>query len=150
MTALLATGRPDALVATAETAMPRPRPGEALVKEEAFSVNRGESFLKDPHPRPRPGKDIAGLVVQAADGTGPAAGQRAVGHPQAGGWAQYPTVPTRSLAPAPDSRSAVQAAALPLAGLTAPRLLRTAAANRCSPPPSARTCSSGFTTGDRT
>jgi NADPH:quinone reductase-like Zn-dependent oxidoreductase len=42
MTALLATGRPDAMVATAETAMPRPRPDESLVKEEAFSVNRGE------------------------------------------------------------------------------------------------------------
>ena len=66
MKALVATGQPEAMVAMAETAMPLPRPGdEAMVKEEAFSVDRGESFLlQDPDPRPRPGKDIAGLGVQ--------------------------------------------------------------------------------------
>jgi hypothetical protein len=41
----------------------------------------------------RPGKDIAGLVVRAAaDGSGPAAGQRVVGHPPAAGWAEHACV----------------------------------------------------------
>src|SRR6476646_5682044 len=128
MRALVPAGRPGALVSLAETGLPEPRPGEALVKVEAFSVNRGEIFqLEQPRPGTRPGKDIAGLVVQAAaDGTGPAAGERVVGHPEAGGWAEYAAVPTAALAPLPDSVPAVPAAALPLAGLTALRLLRDA------------------------
>jgi NADPH:quinone reductase-like Zn-dependent oxidoreductase len=128
MKALVPTGRPEALVALTDTGLPEPQPGEALVKVEAFSVNRGEIFrLEQPRPETRPGKDLAGLVVQAAaDGTGPAAGQRVVGHPEAGGWAEYAAVPTAALAPLPASVPAVQAAALPLAGLTALRLLRTA------------------------
>ena len=128
MKALIPTGRPEALVALADVAMPEPQPGEALVKVEAFSVNRGEIFrLEDPSQGARPGKDIAGLVVQAAaDGAGPAAGQRVAGHPEGGGWAEYAAVPAASLAPLPDSVPVTQAAALPLAGLTALRLLRTA------------------------
>jgi NADPH:quinone reductase len=128
MKALVPTGQSRALVALADTGVPEPQPGEALVKVEAFSVNRGEIFqLEHPRPGTRPGKDIAGLVVQAAaDGTGPAAGQRVAGHPEAGGWAEYAAVPTTALAPLPDSVPAVQAAALPLAGLTALRLLRSA------------------------
>jgi uncharacterized protein len=67
MKALVPTGQRRALVALADTGVPEPQPGEALVKVEAFSVNRGEIFqLEQPHPRTRPGKDIAGLVVQAA------------------------------------------------------------------------------------
>ncbi len=66
------------------------------------------------------------MVQAAADGTGPAAGQRVAGHPEAGGWAEYAAIPTAALAPLPDGVPAVQAAALPLAGLTALRLLRTA------------------------
>jgi NADPH:quinone reductase-like Zn-dependent oxidoreductase len=126
--ALVGAGRPGALVGLADVAMPEPAPDEALVKVEAFSVNRGEIFrLEEPRPGARPGKDIAGLVVQAAaDGTGPAAGQRVVGHPESGGWAEYAAVPAAALAPLPDSVPAVQAAALPLAGLTALRLLRSA------------------------
>ncbi len=128
MKALVPTGGPGALVSIAQTSMPEPAPGEALVKVEAFSVNRGEIFrLEDPRPGDLPGKDIAGLVVQAAaDGTGPHVGQRVVGHPEAGGWAEYAAVPTRSLAPLPDSMPVTRAAALPLAGLTALRLLRVA------------------------
>jgi NADPH:quinone reductase-like Zn-dependent oxidoreductase len=103
MKTLVPTGRPDPMVEIAESAMPVPQPGEAMVRVEAFSVNRGEIFLlEDPRHGARPGKDIAGLVVQAAaDGTCPAAGQRVVGHPEAGGWAEYAAVPVGSLAPIP-------------------------------------------------
>ena len=107
MKALVPAGRPGALISFADTHLPEPRPGEALVKVEAFSVNRGEIFqLEQPRPGTWPGKDIAGLVVQAAaDGTGPAAGERVVGHPEAGGWAEYAAVPTAALAPLPGSAS---------------------------------------------
>lgn len=129
MKALLPTGRPAELVVLGETGEPHPGPGQALVKVEAFSPNRGEIFRLqgDRPPGRRPGKDIAGLVVQAAaDGTGPHAGQRVVGHPPGGGWAEYAAVDTDRLAVLPDGISTIRAAALPLAGLTALRLLRTA------------------------
>jgi NADPH2:quinone reductase len=117
-------------VGFADVEQPRPAAYEALVRVEAFSVNRGETFqLETDRPGWRPGKDIAGLVVQAAaDGTGPAAGSRVVGHPPAAGWAEYVVVATNRLAELPDTVTVTQAAALPLAGLTALRLLRTAGA----------------------
>ena len=116
------------VVAIAETSMPEPAPGEALVKVGAFSVNRGEIFrLEDPRPGDLPGKDIAGLVVQAA-ADGPvrtwASAWSAMPKPAGGPStrrcrsAPWPRCPTACL-----SR---HAAALPLAGLTALRLLRVA------------------------
>jgi NADPH:quinone reductase-like Zn-dependent oxidoreductase len=107
---------------------PRPLASEALVRVEAFSVNRGETFLLEKPPVGwRPGKDIAGLVVQsAADGSGPPVGRRVVGHPPAAGWAEYACVPAESVAELPEDIPAATAAALPLAGLTALRLLRMA------------------------
>ncbi|MGW1745136.1 zinc-binding dehydrogenase [Streptomyces sp. NPDC002092] len=128
MKAFIPTGDPSEPVVLADVAEPTPRPDEVLVKVEAFSVNRGETFkLEKPACGDRPGKDIAGLVVQpAADGSGPSGVTRVVGHPMGGGWAEYVAVPTDALAELPDSVSAVQGAALPLAGLTALRLLRAA------------------------
>lgn len=132
MKALLPTGDPADLVVLGEAEEPRPGPGQVLVKVEAFSVNRGEILrLRGALPGVglRPGKDIAGLVVQAAaDGSGPRTGQRVVGHPPGGGWAEYAAVDTGRLAVLPDAVPAATAAALPLAGLTALRLLRTAGA----------------------
>jgi NADPH:quinone reductase-like Zn-dependent oxidoreductase len=129
MKALLPTGRSDEPVGFGDVGQPRPAAGEAVVKVEAFSVNRGEILQLDgvlPGGE-RPGKDIAGLVVQAAaNGTGPQVGRRVVGHPSAGGWAEYATVPTDALAVLPLGVSTITAAALPLAGLTALRLLRAA------------------------
>jgi NADPH2:quinone reductase len=111
-----------------EVEQPRLLANEALVRVEAFSVNRGETFLLEKPPDGwRPGKDIAGVVVRAAaDGSGPAAGRRVVGHPPAAGWAEYVSVPADSLAALPADVSFITAAALPLAGLTALRLLRMA------------------------
>ncbi|MEV0503987.1 zinc-binding dehydrogenase [Streptomyces spectabilis] len=125
---MIPTGEAARPVAFAEFPQPVPEPGEALVKVEAFAPNRGETFLLErPRPELLPGKDIAGLVVQAAaDGSGPGIGTRVVGHPAQGGWAEYATVPAHSLAVLPDSIDSARAAALPLAGITALRLLRTA------------------------
>ncbi|WP_399552948.1 alcohol dehydrogenase catalytic domain-containing protein, partial [Streptomyces sp. WELS2] len=104
MKAFVPTADPAEPVVLADVAEPVPRPDEALVKVEAFSVNRGETFrLERPAPGDRPGKDIAGLVVQpAADGSGPSGITRVVGHPMAGGWAEYVAVPTGALAELPD------------------------------------------------
>ncbi|MFF9285046.1 zinc-binding dehydrogenase [Streptomyces griseosporeus] len=128
MRRLIPTGDAARPVAFAEAPQPVPEPGEALVKVEAFAPNRGETFLLErPRPGLLPGKDVAGLVVQAAaDGSGPGVGTRVVGHPASGGWAEYAAVPTHSLAVLPDTLDHVRAAALPLAGITALRLLRTA------------------------
>jgi NADPH:quinone reductase-like Zn-dependent oxidoreductase len=112
----------------AQATQPVPAPDEVLVKVEAFAPNRGETFLLEaPEPGLLPGKDVAGLVVQAAaDGSGPPVGTRVVGHPPRGGWAEYASVATGSIAVLPDELTTVQAAALPLAGITALRLLRAA------------------------
>ncbi|MEU2133591.1 zinc-binding dehydrogenase [Streptomyces sp. NPDC018352] len=128
MQRLIPTGDAARPVAFAEVAQPVPEPGEALIKVQAFAPNRGETFLlENPRPELLPGKDIAGLVVQAAaDGSGPGIGTRVVGHPAQGGWAEYASVPTHSLAVLPDGIDSARAAALPLAGITALRLLRTA------------------------
>jgi NADPH:quinone reductase len=127
MKALLPGDGPG-MVEFGDVEQPRPLASEALVRVEAFSVNRGETFLLEKPPAGwRPGKDIAGLVVRAAaDGSGPPAGQRVVGHPPAAGWASCACVPAESLAELPENVPAVTAAALPLAGLTALRMLRMA------------------------
>lgn len=116
------------LVTLGERETPVPASNEALVAVEAFSINRGETFLLErPRPDARPGKDIAGRIIEpAADGSGPAHGVRVVGHPPRGGWAEHVEVATTSLAVLPETVTAEDAAALPLAGLTALRLLRAA------------------------
>jgi NADPH:quinone reductase-like Zn-dependent oxidoreductase len=127
MRALLPTDGLAPLVRMGEVAAPRPALDEALVRVESFSVNRGETFLLE-HPRDgwRPGRDIAGQVIRAAEEGGPAVGERVVGHPRQAGWAEIVAVPSDALAVLPDAVDAVTAAALPLAGLTALRLLRAA------------------------
>jgi NADPH:quinone reductase-like Zn-dependent oxidoreductase len=73
----------------------------------------------------RPGQDVAGVViVPAADGSGPAKGTRVVAWPEQEGWAEQVAVPTSHLAPLAPQVSFAQAATLPIAGVTALRLLR--------------------------
>ncbi len=130
MLALLPTDGSDPLVALGEEFEPSTARDEALVQVEAFSINRGETFLLERPGRGwRPGRDVSGRVIRAAaDGSGPSVGERVVGHPPQAGWAQLAAVPTNALAVLPDEVDVVRAAALPLAGLTALRLLRASAA----------------------
>ena len=113
-------------VAFGQTGEPEPAADEAVVTVGAFGVNRGETYQLDkPRPGWRPGKDIAGVVsAAAADGSGPLVGTRVVGHADQGGWAERVAVPVSRLSPLPDDISFETAAALPLAGLAALRLLR--------------------------
>ncbi|GAA1526156.1 zinc-binding dehydrogenase [Actinomadura kijaniata] len=127
MKAFTPTGRAHEPVALAERDVPVPAPDQALIRVAAYSVNRGETFkLEDPDGW-LPGKDVAGTVVRAAaDGTGPGEGERVVAHLPGGGWAEYAAAATADVVPLPGHVGFTEAAALPLAGLTALRLLRAA------------------------
>ena len=108
--------------------LPEPAPAgdEVIVDVRAFGVNRGELFLlRQRDDGWRPGQDLAGVVVHAADdGTGPPQGTRVVGVVDGGGWSERVAVPSRHVTAVDDAVSFTQAAALPIAGLTALRALR--------------------------
>jgi NADPH:quinone reductase-like Zn-dependent oxidoreductase len=109
----------------AEVPEPAPLPHETLVEVKAISLNRGEvRRLATTKPGTVTGWDLAGVVRQAAaDGGGPAAGARVVGLMNAGAWAELAAVRSDWLAELPEGVSFEQAAALPVAALTALRAL---------------------------
>lgn len=112
-------------VVMAEVTAPEPASTDVVIDVLAFSVNRGETFqLEAPQPGWRPGKDVAGRVVRAAAQGGPVVGELVVVHLPAGGWAQQAVAPATGVIALPTSVDVVTAATLPLAGLTAIRLLR--------------------------
>jgi len=126
MLAVVNTPGGSAPVELREVAEPQPAPNEALVEVRAFSLNRGELRLFQTRPDGwRPGQDISGVVLrQAADGSEPAAGTRVVALTDNAGWAERTAVPAHRMAALPDNVLIEEAAALPVAGLTALRTLR--------------------------
>ncbi len=112
-----------------EVERPEPRPTEVLVRVAAAGVNpvdwktrAGGAFLGQPPFTV--GWDVAGVVEALGRGvTRFAPGDRVFGMPrfpaEAAAYAEYVTSPSRQLARIPDGLSDVEAAALPLAGLTA-------------------------------
>ncbi|WP_345611332.1 NADP-dependent oxidoreductase [Pseudonocardia adelaidensis] len=122
-----------------ESPVPRPAPTEVLVRVAAAGVNpvdvytrRGLAYnqvLGLPFVN---GWDVAGVVEEVGYGvTRFRRGDRVFGMPrfpfEAGCYAEYLTAPSRHLAPIPDGLGFVDAAALPLAGLTAWQMLVDAA-----------------------
>ncbi len=124
MRALVADPDVPGGIAVREVPEPEPARGEAVVEVKAISLNRGElNRLRAAAPGWRPGWDIAGTVAVAAPGS-PAVGTRVVGVLAGGAWAERVTIPADWLAALPADVSFSQAAALPVAGLTALRILR--------------------------
>lgn len=125
MKALVATGD-ERLVEIREVVAPVVGPGELLVEVKATSVNRGElSRLIAARPGWRPGWDFAGLVRASGAGQ-PPQGSPVFGMLPSGSWAELVAVAVDACAVMPSGLPAVNAAALPAAGLTALRLTRLA------------------------
>jgi NADPH:quinone reductase-like Zn-dependent oxidoreductase len=121
-------GGPEVLVVE-EVPKPEPEPTEVLVRVAAAGVNpvdwkvrAGGGFLGEPPFTV--GWDVAGVVEAVGFGvTWLAPGARVFGMPlfprEAACYAEYVVSPSRHLARIPDGLSDVEAAAVPLAGLTA-------------------------------
>jgi NADPH:quinone reductase-like Zn-dependent oxidoreductase len=94
---------------------------EVIIEVKTFSLNRGEMSLLKMRPADwRPGQDIAGVVVKAAeDGSGPANDAHVVALVDQAGWSQRVAAPTSRVAELPADVSFAAAATLPVAGLTA-------------------------------
>lgn len=105
---------------------PDPAPGQLVLEVRHISLNRGEVTFAAQRPAGTVhGYDAAGIVVRAAaDGTGPSVGAR-VAALGTGAWAQRMAVDTTAVAEVPDGVDLADAAALPVAGVTALRALRT-------------------------
>ncbi|WP_435841457.1 NADP-dependent oxidoreductase [Streptomyces griseofuscus] len=115
-----------------EREMPRPEPGlgEVLVRVHAAGVNpvdwktRASGALIEWGAVPAVGWDVSGTIEAVGPGVGIfRPGDEVFGMPsfprQAGAYAEYVVAPARHLAPKPAALTHVEAAALPLAALTA-------------------------------
>lgn len=110
-----------------EVGEPSPGEGQAVIEVHAIALNFGEVHFIDQMRLPGevPGWDSAGVVVQAAaDGSGPQAGARVVGFGGEAGWAERRAVDTANLAELPEFVEFEEAAALPVAGVTALQAVR--------------------------
>jgi NADPH2:quinone reductase len=126
MRALVATPESSEQVELRDVPEPEPSPNETVIRVGAISLNRGEvNRLASAPAGTRMGWDIAGTIErEATDGSGPATGTRVVAFVREAGWAELVAAPTTNVAPIPDDLSVAAAATLPVAGLTALRMLR--------------------------
>lgn len=118
-----APGGADAL-RVEDVPVPRPGPGEALVRVEAAGVNFIDVYKRTGlYPVPLPatlGEEGAGTVVGVGDGVDVVrAGDRVAWASVLGSYAEYAVVPAAKLVPLPDAVTARQGAALMLQGMTA-------------------------------
>jgi NADPH:quinone reductase-like Zn-dependent oxidoreductase len=115
------TGGPDVL-RYEETERPEPGEGEVLIRVHAASVNPLDwKIRRGLRPKPLPavlGNDVSG-TVELSHAENYAEGDKVFGFAPSGGYAQYATAPAGVIAPKPANVSFEQAAALPVAGLTA-------------------------------
>ncbi|WP_375393106.1 NAD(P)H-quinone oxidoreductase [uncultured Sphingomonas sp.] len=112
-------GGPEVLVAV-ERPVPRPGPGEVLVRVAAAGVNRPDvaqrrGFYPPPPGAPSiPGLEIAGEVVAVGEGVGPEAlGQQVCALIAGGGYAEYAAAPWGQCLPVPPALSMIEAGAMP-------------------------------------
>jgi len=107
---------------------PVPGPAQALIQIAGISLNRGEVAFRAPAAPEGSvlGWDASGIVVApAVDGSGPATGTPVLTVDEGGGgWAELRGVDTAYLTLVPDGFDLAAFAALPVAGLSALRALR--------------------------
>jgi NADPH:quinone reductase len=115
-----------------ETDPLKPKLGEVLIKTEAIGVNytdisRRRNATRELTPLPyTPGVEVAGTVVEVGEGvTGVSNGSQVIALVPHGGYAEYLTVPAAVAFPVPAGMDAVDAAALPLQGITAYQIIST-------------------------
>ena len=111
-------GGPDVL-RLAERPVPRPGPGEVLVKIAAAGINRPDVLQRlGLYPPPAgasdiPGLEIAGLVVDAGEGAEQAVGGPVCALVAGGGYAEYCLAPAGTCLPVPEVLGMTEAAAMP-------------------------------------
>lgn len=129
-------GGPEVL-GVEEVEVPRPGPGEVLVRVSAAGVDRGVWHLVGGHPylirlagfgvrrpaRPVPGMDLAGRVVAVGEGVADLAPGDEVMGVGTGAWAQYAVAPAAKLVRRPARLGVAEAAATPISGITAHQAL---------------------------
>lgn len=130
MRAVMTNPNASPRLAIRETSQPVQAPGQALVRVEAFSLNAGETRTAvEALTSYVPGWDFAGVVEKAApDGTSSNVGTRVFGFVHQGAWAEYVAVHAAHVAEIPPGVTIAQAAALPVAGVTAMLCLEKAGA----------------------
>jgi NADPH:quinone reductase-like Zn-dependent oxidoreductase len=115
------TGGPEVLKLV-EADRPEPGEGEVLVRVRAVAINPIEwKYRRGLMPKQLPavlGSDISG-VVESSRSERFHAGEEVFGLASSGGYAEFALAPERTLAPKPAGISHEQAAALPVAGMTA-------------------------------
>ena len=130
-------GAPDVL-ALEEVPVPRPGPGQVLIRVESAGVNFSDVKRRrnDPYPFPTalpytPGGEVAGTVQGLGDGVeGPAVGTPVfalVGTDGSTGYAQFAVANASGVIPIPPGLSADAASGLVIAGSTAVLILKEAA-----------------------
>jgi NADPH:quinone reductase-like Zn-dependent oxidoreductase len=115
------TGGPDVL-RYEEVERPEPGDGEVLIEVRAASVNpidwKIRRGLRETQLPAVLGNDVSG-VVQTSHADGLAVGDEVFGIAPSGGYAEFATAPAGLVAKKPAGISQAQAAALPVAGMTA-------------------------------
>jgi len=120
-------GQSEDVLKHEDVPVPEPKAGEVLIKVEAASLNRADLGLRKGTYRIAadalpviPGREFAGTITELGAGVNDyKAGQRVVGYPSLGGYAEYAVAKVAEVRAVPDGVTAAQAAALPTAALTA-------------------------------
>ena len=120
-----APGGPQALVVAA-TPVPRPSPGEVLIRVHAAGINRADLLQRQGHYPPPPGAssilglEVSGHIAEVGPGY---CGRWRVGDPilallAGGGYAEYCVAPAGQCLPIPQGIPLTEAAAIPEAATT--------------------------------
>jgi NADPH2:quinone reductase len=120
-------GQSEDVLKYEDVPVPEPKAGEVLIKVEAASLNRADLGLRKGTYRIAadalpviPGREFAGTITKLGDGVSEyRVGQRVVGYPSLGGYAEYAVAKVSEVRLVPEGVTAAQAAALPTAFLTA-------------------------------